>query len=118
MRKQRLAGALITLTLLSTPLACLAQAQPNQRPAPQCISVTRIDHTKAVDDHTILFFMKGGDVLRNTLRDRCVGLTMNIRGFTYVTSDDQICANLQRIRVNDNNEVCLLGSFTREPKQP
>jgi hypothetical protein len=83
--------------------------------APHCIGVGEIDHTQVVDDQTILFHLRGGETLRNTLLDRCVGLRLSTRGFTYVALNDEVCGNLQSIRVNDTGAICQLGPFTREP---
>src|SRR5690606_11243846 len=33
----------------------------------RCISTTRLDRTQVVDDETVLFFMRGGDIYRNRL---------------------------------------------------
>ena len=88
---------------------------PQDTPAPHCVLIAQIDHTQVVDDRSILFFLKGGEVLRNTLQDKCVGLKMSDRGFTYVVRADEVCGNLQTIRVNDTGEICNLGPFTVEP---
>jgi hypothetical protein len=95
-----------------------APALADEPPLQQCISVAVIDHTQVLDDQTILFHLRGGQVLRNTLADRCVGLKLSTRGFTYVARNDEVCGNLQSIRVNDNGSICELGPFTREPPKP
>jgi hypothetical protein len=80
-----------------------------------CIRAYQIDHTEIPDDNTILFYMQNHKVWRNTLVDRCVGLKNNTRGFTYSPTNpgtDEICSNLQTIRVNDTGQTCLLGAFT------
>jgi hypothetical protein len=83
-----------------------------------CLNVAQIDHTKVVDDNTILFYLKGGKVLRNTLAGRCVGLHIATRGFTYLARNDEVCGNLQTLRVNDTGIICELGPFTPEPPKP
>lgn len=100
-----------------------AQSQPNDNAptdmtGPRCINIIRIDHTQVIDDRTILFYLKGGEVLSNTLLNDCVGLRLARRGFSYVARNDEICGNLQQIRVNDTHAVCQLGQFVREPKRP
>jgi hypothetical protein len=85
---------------------------------PQCINIIHIDHTQVIDDRTIIFYLKGGEVLSNTLQNDCVGLHLATRGFTYLARNDEICGNLQQIRVNDTRAVCQLGQFIREPRQP
>jgi hypothetical protein len=91
---------------------------PPPAAAPYCINIAQIDHTQIIDDQTILFHLRGGVTLRNTLQDRCVGLRMASRGFTYVVRGEEVCGNLQSIRVNDNGAICELGPFATEPPKP
>jgi len=85
---------------------------------PRCVNIAQIDHTQILDDQTILFHLRGGETLRNTLQDKCVGLRTASRGFTYVVRAEEVCGNLQTIRVNDNGAICQLGPFTPElPKK-
>jgi hypothetical protein len=80
-----------------------------------CIYAQDIDHTSIPDDHTIIFYMRGHKAWKNALVGDCATLKMSTRGFTYSPTDpgsDQICSNLQTIRVNDTGETCLLGEFT------
>jgi hypothetical protein len=71
-----------------------------------------IDHTKTPDDRTILFTMKNGAVYRSTLPATCPQLSFN--GFSYVaTPPDQICGNLQTIRVIRTGAVCMLGPLVQ-----
>lgn len=75
-------------------------------------AVTSIKDTKVTDDRTILFKMYDGSVWKNTLVGACPELRFN--GFSYVaTPPDQICGNLQSIRVIHSGSVCLLGPFTQ-----
>ena len=104
-------AAALGLAFCTSP--ALADAAPAA--APHCINIAQIDHTQIVDDQTILFHLRGGVTLRNTLQDKCVGLRMANRGFTYVVRADEVCGNLQSIRVNDNGAICELGPFTTEP---
>jgi hypothetical protein len=77
-----------------------------------CIRTTLIDHTKAPDDRTIIFAMKNGAVYQSTLPTICPQLSFN--GFSYVaTPPDQICGNLQSIRVIRTGSVCLLGPLVQ-----
>ncbi len=107
-----MAAATFGFTLCAS--AALADAAPAAT-APHCINVVQIDHTQIIDDHTILFHLRGGTTLRNTLQDKCVGLRMATSGFTYVVRGEEVCGNLQSIRVNDNGAICELGPFTLEP---
>jgi hypothetical protein len=82
-----------------------------------CLQTYQIDHTEIPDDSTILFRMKGGQVWKNTLTAPCSGLRAN-GGFQYSTDINEICSNLQSIRVIEQGggprlgAVCLLGEFT------
>lgn len=98
-------------------LACgVAYAQPAKSEAPAkrapsvCLRTYQIDHTSTPDTKTILFYMRGGKVWKNTLQLPCHGL--KFYGFSYVTRDGQICSNMQSIMVLKTHEVCLLGDFT------
>ncbi len=80
-----------------------------------CIRTIDIDHTETPDDNTILFYMRGHKLFKNTLDGPCVGLKNNSRGFTY-TPDPvsyELCSNLDVIHLNDTHQVCLLGQFTQ-----
>ncbi len=81
--------------------------------APTCLYTYQIDRTKVVDAKTIDFRMRDGTVYRNVLQHSCTSLPFY--GFVYVVRVDQICDNLQSIRVLTSNEVCLLGAFTKMP---
>jgi hypothetical protein len=103
---------------LAFPTAIALADQASDASGSRCINVAWIDHTRVLDDSTILFYLKGGETLRNTLPDKCVGLKLASRGFTYVALNDEVCGNLQSIRVNDTGAVCLLGPFTPEKPAP
>ena len=75
--------------------------------AENCVSLTRIDRTKIVDDQTILFYMRGGDIYVNRLPRRCPGLK-RADSYSYATSLTQLC-NTDIIRVLDR----FGGSFPR-----
>lgn len=101
------------LCLAAPGTVAYADAPSAEAPISQCISVAFIDHTRVLDDSTILFYMRGGKILKNALVDKCVGLRIATRGFTYSAGTiDQVCGNLQTIRVNDTGQICMLGPFT------
>jgi hypothetical protein len=81
--------------------------------APTCLYTYQIDRTRVVDQKTIDFRMRDGTVYRNVLRNSCTSLPFN--GFVYTVATDQICDNVQSIRVLQSHEVCVLGAFTRMP---
>jgi len=81
-----------------------------------CVSLTRIDRTRVVDERTILFYMRGGDIYLNRLPHRCIGLRRG-KTFMYKTSLNQLC-NVDIITVLDDigfgfsrGASCGLGSF-------
>ena len=100
-----------TVKSLSLILAFAISAIVPATAAPTCLYSYQIDRTKVVDAKTIDFRMRDGTVYRNVLQHSCTSLPFN--GFVYVTRVDQICDNLQSIRVLQSHEVCLLGTFTK-----
>lgn len=82
-----------------------------------CLSAHEIDNTEvARDGRSILFYMSGHRVWKNILQDQCVTLGPD-HGFIYTVTDDEICSNLESIRVIGTGEVCELGEFTPVPQQ-
>jgi hypothetical protein len=80
-----------------------------------CFPTYQIDHTSIPDDNTILFHMRGHKVYKADVINRCVGLSINSRGFTYsptIPGSNEICANLLTIRLNDTGQTCLIGDIT------
>jgi Family of unknown function (DUF6491) len=76
-----------------------------------CLQSVLIDHTSIPDDNTILFTMRDGKIWKNSLPYSCPGLKIQ-GGFAYETHIDEICSNLQTIRVLRQGSFCLLGAFT------
>lgn len=76
-----------------------------------CLDARLIDHTKILNDHQILFYMKGREVWVNNLPNSCSALRYD-EGFTWVSSDPQYCDNLETIKVRPTGQPCLLGKFT------
>lgn len=102
-----------TIKSLSLVLAFAIAAISPVVAAPTCLYTYQIDRTKVVDAKTIDFRMRDGTVYRNVLQHSCTSLPFN--GFVYTVRVDQICDNLQSIRVLQSNQVCLLGAFTKMP---
>ena len=92
--------------------AARAEAVVTPPPAhPVCLWTYMIDHTTTVDPTTVVFHMKNGAAWKNTLQAPCPGLKFH--GFVYtVRGTDQICSNMQTIRVIETNQTCALGTFT------
>lgn len=81
-----------------------------------CIMRSQIRSTNVIDDRTIDFKMRNGDIYRNTLPNKCGGLGFE-EAFSYRTSTNRLC-NVDIIRVLDNTAgrietrgACGLGKF-------
>ena len=81
-----------------------------------CLSTNRIDRTKVVDDQTVLFYLRGGDVYQTILPRDCPGLERNDR-FMYSSFGGRLC-DTDTITVLENfggrfdrGFTCRLGSF-------
>ena len=86
------------LAMLLPSGALLADELPvKPEGAENCVSLSRIDHTRIVDDRTILFYMKGSDIYVNRLPRRCPGLK-RADSYLYKTSLTQLC-NVDTITV-------------------
>ena len=104
-----------------SPSAGAYAPQPGATPAAAkgsvCLQTYQIDHTTIPDDNTILFHMKGGRIWKNTLNYRCPDLKFQ-GAFQYSTDINEICSNLQTIRVIEQGggpflgATCQLGEFT------
>jgi hypothetical protein len=80
------------------------------RDSTRCIVTTRLDRTEVVDDQTVLFFMRGGDVYRNRLTRSCPGLEREKR-FTYRVYGNQLC-RIDTITVLESRAFGLTDGFT------
>jgi hypothetical protein len=56
-----------------------------------CVSLSRVDDTRIVDDQTILFYMTDSEIYRNVLPHRCPGLDRNST-FMYRVTTTQLCS--------------------------
>ncbi len=86
-----------------------------------CIRRSQIRSTDVISDSIIDFKMRGGDVYRNSLPNRCSGLAFE-EAFSYRTSVNQLCS-VDIIRVIDNSggairerNACGLGKFQKIEK--
>lgn len=76
----------------------------------RCIATTRLDRTEVIDDETVLFFMRGGDIYRNRLTRSCPGLEREQR-FTYRVYGNQLC-RIDTITVLESRAFGLTDGFT------
>ncbi len=129
MRTVLTASACTLLTLASLTLAMTAAAQDDaadadaaataddiDREGERCISVSRLRSTYVVDDRTVLFYMRGGDIYRNVLRYDCPRLKRENR-FSYRVIANRLC-NVDTITVIErfggslsSGVSCGLGKF-------
>jgi hypothetical protein len=104
----------IVLAALAAP-AAFGQASYTTGGGNVCLKAYQVDHTRAPDDRTIIFFMKDNKAWITHLKSLCPQLTYN--GFSYVaTPPDEICGGLQAIRSNNTGAICMMGPF--EPYTP
>lgn len=75
-----------------------------------CITVSRIDQTEALDDQNILFRLRGNQVYRNTLPRKCPGLERENR-ISYRTSVGRLCS-IDTITVLEQFGVGFRDGFT------
>ncbi len=108
------------LLLLTVPAPTLAQPTPAmaQPDKPVCIHASEVRSSHPTDDErAILFTMRNGDVWRNDLRGRCLGL--RFEGFVWtLTGTDRVCSNQQTLQTVQSHSICALGKFTLQPKKP
>jgi hypothetical protein len=67
----------------------------------RCVSTSRIDRTDIIDDQTIVFELRGGAVLVNSLPRRCPGLARADR-FMYEIRNSRLC---------DTDTITVLEQF-------
>lgn len=91
-------------------VAAAAAAEDIDRRPVRCIQITRLDRTEVVDDETVLFFMRGGDIYRNRLSPSCPGLEREKR-FTYRIQGSQLC-RVDTITVLESRAFSLTDGFT------
>lgn len=114
MRSSRARAALVSLAFGAAAVAGAAYADDGD--VQRCVSLSRIDRTEVVDDGTVLFHMRNGDVYRNVLPHACPTLKSRDQ-FAYRVNASQLCRS-DVITVLDRNVLgfvpgpsCTLGSF-------
>jgi hypothetical protein len=101
---------------LVLPDAVRAQDEGFDRTPVDCISLNRIRRTEVIDDHTILFHLRGNRIYRTQMERACLGLEREQR-FTYQVHSSQLCDNttitvLERTGFGlGTGFTCRLGSF-------
>ncbi len=117
-----LAVSLLAIALLNWPALLIAEDESTSSAKPEgaenCVSLQSIRKTRIVDDQTIIFYMRGGDVFVNSLPRRCPGLK-RAGAYSYATSLSRLC-NTDIIRVLETfgsafprpAAACGLGFFS------
>jgi hypothetical protein len=107
------------LVPLSVAVPALAQEGEDgafDRTPQDCVVVASIDQTKAIDDQTLIFRMRGDRVYRNSLPRKCPGLARENR-IAYETRVGRLCSIdtitvLERLGVGFTpGFTCRLGEF-------
>ncbi len=78
-----------------------------------CIDRDRIDYTRVRSNQVVDFYMRTGEVYRNTLPDACGDLRFDQR-FTYRSTGPQLCSIDTITLVSPGGTpgpVCRLGAF-------
>lgn len=116
----KLSRLTLAVTLLAAAGAVLAQdedeGEERDMSAVQCLRVVDIDGIDIVDQDTLVFRMRGGDVYQNDLPHRCPGLRRNDT-LMYRTSVGRLC-NVDVVTVLEDwgfgfspGASCGLGMF-------
>ena len=93
---------------LALPFAGAARADQGGKNV--CLWVNRIDHTRVLNDHQILFFETNGKIWQSNLPVPCRTMTSQ-DGFAWESGIPEICGNVEQIKVLRTGEHCLLGAF-------
>ena len=104
-----LTAALLGVAAATASLPALAEGKS------VCLQTNLIDHTEVPNDQTIMIYMRGHKLYKANIINRCVGLSVNTRGYTYeptIPGSNEICSNMWTIRLNDTGETCLVGDIT------
>jgi len=107
----RITAVLFTVAATVAFLAVPAFADQATETKAVCLQAHDVDHTHVLNDHQILFYMRGKKIWLNTLNGRCVTLPFQ-EGFAWSSDFPEYCANAETIRVVQSGEVCQLGEFT------
>jgi hypothetical protein len=108
-REKAMKSTAIGLTM-AVLVVSAASAQPSYttQSGNVCIKMNWIDHTKAPDDKTIVFYMKDNKDWITHLSGLCPQLSYN--GFSYVgTPPEDLCGSLQIIQVVQTQTMCKIG---------
>jgi hypothetical protein len=83
--------------------------------APVCLQTILIDHTSVKDPNTVLFYLKNGQVWRNTLPAACPSIMLHGFRMDISSGDNKVCSNQMTIHTLVTGQTCSLGAFTPAP---
>ncbi len=81
-------SAALLAGLMTLATGVLAQPGP---PPEKCVSLNRIKRTEIIDDRHIIFYMRSGEIFKNQLTNRCVGLRPR-ETIMYRPSINRLCS--------------------------
>ena len=83
-----------------------------------CLRTQDIVSTSSKDGKTLVFKMRDGRTLVNHLQGICPDLKFN--GFDWVVrgGTEEVCENMQSLRVLQSGQVCVLGKFDQPANNP
>lgn len=105
----------LTACIVASSAAPSAWAQDDEegafdRTPRDCVQVSNIDETDAIDDQNLIFRMRNDRVYRNHLPRKCPGLARENR-FAYETRVGQLC-NIDTITVLERFGIGFTPGFT------
>ncbi len=116
MHKRNCILAAASLALSLSPFASALGDEAPEEGGERCVNMRNVSRTVVIDDQTILFYMRRGEIYRNYLPHRCSGLAREQR-FSYSTTISRLC-DIDTITVLYNQGVglssgasCGLGKF-------
>jgi hypothetical protein len=108
-------GIFFVVTLFSLNVMAETKSEKYLGKKENCIDISRIKQSRVLDDQTILFEMRGGEIYLNRLPVRCVSLKI-AGGFSYATSIDKLCKQ-DIIKVVQPSSApattCSIGEFVQ-----
>jgi hypothetical protein len=102
--------------LAVAPVAAQDDEEVIDRTPEKCVGTNRIDRTKVIDDRTVIFYLRGGNIYQNILPRNCPGLERNNR-FMYTPFGGRLCDTdtitvLEQFAGRfDRGFTCPLGTF-------
>jgi len=105
----------LAVFVISGPASAQSKTETYLGDAEMCLETVRIKETRIIDDQTVLFIMRSGELYLNRLPVKCVGLRI-AGGFGYGTSISKLCKQDPITTVGPGSapgSTCFLGEFHR-----